>query len=100
VGLKRLPERFTAKLDRQSVFSHTAYNFDRLSDVCVKLAREAVLRAGGRVDKDEQGGEVWVIPVEEPRPGTLEQCWNPGPIAESRFTEEERQKIHFPPGER
>lgn len=100
VGLKRLPERFTAKLDRQSVFSHTEYNFDRLSEVCVKLAREAVLRAGGRVEKDEQGGEVWVIPVEEPRPGALEQCWNPGPIAESRFTEEERQKIHFPPGER
>ncbi len=99
IGAKQLPERFTAELNRQAVFSHTAYNFDRLVEVCTKLAREAVQRAGGKIDKDDQGQEVWLIPVEVPLPNALEQCWEPGPIADSRFTPEERQKILYPPGE-
>lgn len=99
IGAKQLPERFTSKLNREAVFSHTAYNFDRLVEVCTKLAREAVQRAGGKIEKDDQGQEVWLIPVEEPVPNALEQCWEPGPVANSRFTPEEQQKILYPPGE-
>lgn len=99
IGMRNLPDRFISALDRQTVFSHTAYNFDQLSEVCVKLAREAVQRAGGRIETNPQGEEVWLIPVEEPQPNPLEQCWQPGPIAESRFTDEERARILYPPGE-
>ena len=99
IGAKQLPERFTSKLDRQAVFSHTAYNFDRLVEVCTKLAREAVQRAGGKIEKDDQGQEVWLIPVQTPAPNPLEQCWEPGPVANSRFTPEEKAKILYPPGE-
>lgn len=99
IGAKQLPERFTSKLNRQAVFSHTAYNFDRLVEVCTKLAREAVQRAGGKIEKDDQGQEVWLIPVQTPVPNPLEQCWEPGPVANSRFTPEEKAKILYPPGE-
>jgi hypothetical protein len=99
IGARQLPERFTAKLNRQTVFSHTEYNFDRLVEVCTKLAREAVQRAGGRIEQDDQGREVWLIPVQKPVPNPLEQCWEPGPVADSRFTPEERNKILYPPGE-
>jgi len=36
-----------------------------------------------------------VIPVKEPKPSRFEQCWEPGPIANSRFTEAERKKIYM-----
>jgi hypothetical protein len=96
VGLANLPGRFTSALDRTPVFSHTAYNFPRLLEVSERLARQAVVRAGGRIEKDPQGGEVFVIPVQEPKPSALEQCWEPGPPADSRFTQEEMAKIRVP----
>jgi len=51
------------------------------------------VRAGGRIEKDDDGKETFVIPVKKPRPGKFEQCWEPRPIANSRFTEEEMAKI-------
>jgi len=96
LGLAKLPERFTSALDRKPVFNHTAYNFPRLLEVSEKLARQAVVRAGGRIEKDPQLGEVFVIPVQKPKPSNLEQCWEPGPAASSRFTPEEMAKIKVP----
>lgn len=61
--------------------------------MCEKLVRQSVVRAGGRIEKDSDGKETFVIPVKKPKPGRLEQCWEPGPIANSKFTEEEMAKI-------
>ena len=58
-----------------------------------KLARQAVARAGGRVEKDAGGEEVFVIPVQTPKPGALERSCEPGPAANVRFTAEEMSKI-------
>ena len=93
IGFSKLPERFKSALDRNATFSHTPYSFPKLVEVCEKLARQAVLKSGGRIERDAQGREVFVIPVLEPRPSKLEQCWQPGPIANSRFTPEEMAKI-------
>jgi hypothetical protein len=64
-----------------------------LIEVCRKLARQAVERAGGRVDDNADGKEVFIIPVHEPKPGRSEQSWEPGPISNTKFTEEEMKKI-------
>ncbi len=93
IGFSKLPDRFKSALNPEGVFSHTAYNFPRLVEVCEKLVRQAVDRAGGKIEKDASGEEVFVISVEAPKPGKLEQCWEPGPIANSRFTEEEMKQI-------
>jgi hypothetical protein len=93
VGFSKLPDRFTKELDETKVFSHTAYNFPALIDVCEKLARQALARSGGRVEKDADGKDVFVIPVQTPRPSKLELSWAPGPIANSRFTEAEMARI-------
>jgi hypothetical protein len=93
IGRSRLPDRFVSALNPDGVFSHTEYNFPRLVEVSEKLVRQAVVRSGGKVEKDADGNEVLVIPVETPKPGKLEQCWEPGPIAGSRFTEEEIKQI-------
>jgi hypothetical protein len=60
-----------------------------------KLAREAAKKAGGKVKKTKTG-EVFVLPIQEAVPGPLEQCHEPGPIANSRFTREEMKKIKYP----
>ena len=93
VGKSKLPARFTSALDPSGVFSHTAYNFPGLISVCEKLVRQSVERGGGRIEKDAQGNEVFVIRVEPPKPTRLETCWEPGPVANSLFTESEKDKI-------
>lgn len=94
VGFSKLPDRFTKELDEKAIFSHTAYNFPKLIDVCEKLARQYILRAGGQI-VTENGQEVFLIPVEQVKPSKLELSWAPGPIANSRFTPEEMAKIKY-----
>ncbi|MCC6125552.1 MAG: ADP-ribosylglycohydrolase family protein [Pirellulales bacterium] len=94
VGYAKLPEKFTKELDRNTLFSYTAYNFPGLIDVCEKLARQIVVRTGGKIAV-ENGEEVFLIPMQEPRPGKFEDSGKPGPIADSRFTAEELAKIKF-----
>ncbi len=93
IGYSKLPARFNTGLDEAKEFSHTAYNFPRLLDVCEKLARQFLVRYGGRVERNAAGEEVFVIPPHDPRPSKLELSWAPGPIANSRFTPEEMERI-------
>ncbi len=95
MGFSRLPARFNTGLDEGKEFSHTAYNFPRLIEVCEKLARSYVIRHGGRVESRASGEEVFVIPVREPKPSRLELSWAPGPIAGSQFTPEEMARIRY-----
>jgi hypothetical protein len=94
-GFSQLPPRFTEKLNLERKFDFTAYNVPALLDVCEKLTRDILLREGGRIEKDASGAEVFVIPVKAPAPPKLELSWEPGPIADSLFTETERAKIRF-----
>jgi hypothetical protein len=95
-GIANLPDRYYRKLDETKIFSHTAYNFPRLLDVCEKLARQGLTRVGGRIEKDANGEEIFVIPVKAPTPSKFEDLKNPGPIAGSTFTDAEMAKIQNP----
>ena len=95
-GFSKLPDRFTKELNEKNVFSHTAYKVPGLLDVCEKLARQAIVKEGGRIEKDAKGEEVFVIPVKPAKPSKLELSWAPGPIAESKFTEAEMDQIAVP----
>ncbi|HOW71844.1 MAG TPA: ADP-ribosylglycohydrolase family protein [Phycisphaerae bacterium] len=93
IGFSKLPDRFTKELSETKVFSHTAYNFPALLNVCEKLARQVLVGQGGRIEKNAAGEDEFVIPAAEVRPSPLELSWEPGPIADSRFTEEEMARI-------
>ena len=95
-GTSSLPDRYYRKLDETKIFSHTAYNFPKLLDVCEKLARQALARVGGRVEKDPNGEEVFVIPVRAPTPSRFEDLKNPGPIARSLYSDAEMAQIRNP----
>lgn len=92
LDLKNVPEKFTSALDRDTVYSHTEYTFARLVEVCEALARDAVVRAGGRIETDTNGSEMFVIPLQHPKPSPLERSWEPGPIANSRYTDAELEE--------
>jgi len=93
IGYEKLPDKFKSALNPEGKFSHTPYNFPMLIKVCEKLVRQTVIKAGGRIEKDASGREVFVIPIRKPKPTRLEQCWEPGPIANSRFTKRELARI-------
>lgn len=93
IGRRKLPKKFTSAIDPEGKFSHTPYTFPALVEVSEKLVVQAVKRAGGRLEKDAQGNDVLVIPIQRPKPGKLEQCWEPGPPAGSKFTEAEMEQI-------
>ena len=95
LGFNKLPARFSENLDHEKNFVFTAYNMNTLMDVCEKLTREFLLREGGRIEKDRNGDEVFVIPVKAPQPNKLELSWAPGPIENSLFTDAEKAKIRF-----
>lgn len=56
-------------------------------------ARQAVVCSGGRIEKQPDGQEVFVIPVVTPRPSALERTWDPGPTSGARDSAEEMRPI-------
>jgi hypothetical protein len=97
LGFSNLPPRFTSALDPRGKFSHTPYNFNTLCEVCEQLTRKVVIAEGGRIETNDKGREVFLIPIQTTRPGKLQQCFQPGPIAGSQFTEDEMAKIKKSP---
>ena len=93
IGYEKLPERYVSALDPNGKFSHTPYTFPKLRTICEMLARKIVVAEGGKIEKDDKGQEVFVIPVQIAKPGKIERSWAPGPTAGSRFTKEEMKKI-------
>ncbi len=94
MGYSKIPARYKEALEYTTKFSFTEYDFAGLINVCEKLVQQAVMRAGGRIQKDEHDEEVFVIPIKEPTPGALEQCWKPDEIkGDINFSEEEKNQI-------
>ena len=92
LGMDKVPDKFKSALQPDGVFTHTEYSFAEVLRVCEKLAREAVVRQGGRIEVDADGREIFWIRNETPEPAPLEQSWNPGPIANSRYTQAELEE--------
>jgi hypothetical protein len=92
-GYDRVPEKFLSGLDRETRFEFTEYTFPALIDVSEQLARQAVLRAGGRIEPNADGEEEFVIPVVSVVPSALEQSHDAGEIEGSTFTDEQWAQI-------
>ncbi|MGN0832618.1 MAG: ADP-ribosylglycohydrolase family protein [Kiritimatiellia bacterium] len=94
-GAKALPEKYTEKLDLRRKFSYTAYDLTTLYAVCEKLARQVVVRQGGRIETAADGAEWFVIPRQQVVPDPFVPSWAPGAIAASTFTAKEMAKQKF-----
>jgi hypothetical protein len=88
VGFEALPKTYTELLDRKTPFNHTAYNYPALLDVSEKLARQVVLKYGGKITRNEVGEEIFVIPDIDVKPRDGLQLGSRGPIEGSNSREE------------
>jgi hypothetical protein len=86
VGFTHLPDEFTKGLDVNHVWDYTAYDLAHLVDLSEKLARDAVIRAGGRIETNSSGEEEFVIPVQKPKPAEFVQSAQPGPLKHSLYS--------------
>ncbi|MBL8165278.1 MAG: ADP-ribosylglycohydrolase family protein [Anaerolineae bacterium] len=94
-GDEELVNTFTAELDTIALFSYTDYRFDDLIAVTERLARQSIVAAGGAIEIDSAGNEIFLIPLQSPEPSPFVQSWNPGPIMGSYYTDAEMSQIHF-----
>ena len=94
-GFKALDAKYVEKLDYERKFSFTAYNLPSLFAVCEKLARQVVVRNGGRIEKGANGEERFVILVRKTTPDAFTPSWSAPAPTGSRFTEEEMAKQRF-----
>lgn len=93
LGFAKIPRRFVSAMNIKEKFAFTDYNVPAVIAVSEKLARQMVISAGGKIEKDKNGKEFFVISVEAPKPSAYTQSWAPGPIANSRYTPQEQAKI-------
>lgn len=93
-GLENLPEQYKTNIDVTTKFSFTDYNLPKVLEVCEELAKKNIIKAGGRIEKNETGEDVLFIPVQAPKIDAVEQSWNVKDIKENiYFTKEEKAKI-------
>jgi len=98
IGFSKLPSRFTS-IDERRVFSQVEdplifqYTLTGVVDLTEKIARQVIVSEGGRIEKDDNGREVFVIPIQQPRPSKLQDSRNPDATTGSRFTTEELSQI-------
>jgi hypothetical protein len=96
IGYNNLDEKYSSKLNMETKFSYTNYNFPALMEVSLKLAKQIILDSGGKIEKDSEGKEYFLIPKIKAKPGKLEQSWKPLPYeGNTKFSPEEMSKIKF-----
>ncbi len=96
IGYDKLDKKYTVDLNEETKFSYTNYNFPELVKVSLKLAKQFIVRNGGKIEKDSEGKEYFLIPKTKAKPGKLEQSWDPLPYeGNTKFSPEEMSKIKF-----
>ena len=97
IGKRNLPGVWYEKLDRKVPFEHTDYTYPSLVAACEKIARQVVVAEGGRIERDAEGKEWFVIPDRPVKPSPFEPFARPGPLTGARFTDKEMAEIRFLP---
>jgi hypothetical protein len=96
IGYDKLDEKYKNSLNEGDKFSYTNYNFPELAQVSLKLAKQVIVKNGGKIEKDDEGQEYFLIPKLTMQPGELEQSWDPVPHeGNSKFNPAEMAKLKF-----
>jgi len=99
-GFAKLDAKYTSRIDNARKFDFTAYDLPSLYAVCEKLARQIVVRSGGRVEKDGNGRETFVVPIRRPVVDAFVPSWQAPEMERLSFSESElaqmKHKVQLP----
>jgi len=94
LGMKNIPDIYYKGMDQAKNFRTFTYNFDAVCDISIDLAKKAILREGGSLQEGATPAESFmVIPKKTLVPSAYLTMENPGPIANSKFTQAEMKQI-------
>lgn len=98
IGYENIPDKYKSALNYDEKFSNTDYNFNELLEVSEDFTRQFIVLNGGRIEKDEQGNEIFYIKATKATPSRFEPSYSPGPFdANNKFTDTELAQIKAAP---
>jgi len=98
LGLEGIDSKYYKKLNYETKFSYTDYNFTELIQTCTKLTEQFILKSGGKIEDGKDGKTFYDIPEKEIIPSAFERSWEPGDFdSTNRFSEEELSQINYYP---
>ncbi len=96
LGMEGIHKKYYEKLNHETKFAYTDYNFKELSQICTKLAEQFILKSGGKIEAGKEGKTYYYIPEKTIIPSTLERSWEPGSFdSTNRFSEKELSQINY-----
>ncbi|MBA7518729.1 hypothetical protein ES705_10802 [subsurface metagenome] len=98
LGMEDIDKKYYEKLNDQTKFSYTNYNFTELVQTCTKLTEQFILKSGGKIRTGKDGKTIYEIPEKAIIPSAFERSWEPGAFdSTNRFSEEELSQINYYP---
>ena len=98
IGFRKMDAKYSSALSHTSKWEFTEFTWDGLVDACDKLVRQIVVKYGGRIEKDGQGAERFVLPDAAVCPSPFYDSCEPGPAPENeKLTEDEQAELLYWP---
>ncbi len=96
LGMDKIDGKYYDKLDYDTKFDFTDYNFTELLETCTNLTEQFILKSGGKIEEGQDGKIYYYIPKKKITPSALEQSWEPGPTdTNNKYTKEELAQINY-----
>jgi hypothetical protein len=99
VGYSKLPDRFRYPIDEHTLVHYSygnrkgVHTYPQLLALTEKWARQAIVAASGRIEKDALDEELFVIPIQDPKPSKLYKFGDEIRLEHSRLTRDELAKV-------
>jgi hypothetical protein len=96
LGMEGIDKKYYEKLNYETKFAYTDYNFTELIQTCTKLTEQFILKSNGKIEAGDEGKTYYYIPEKAIIPSALERSWEPGPFdSTNKFSEEELYHINY-----
>jgi hypothetical protein len=98
LGMEGIDKKYYEKLNHETEFAYTDYNFTQLIQTCTNLTEQFILSAKGKIESGKDGKTYYYIPEKGVIPSAFVTSWDPGPYdPANRLSETELSLINYNP---
>jgi len=98
LGMEGIDKKYYEKLNYETKFSYTDYNFKELIQTCTNLTEQFILKAGGKIKEGKDGKTIYEIQKKAIIPSAFVRSWEPGDFdSTNKFSEDELSQINYYP---